>query len=411
MRKFGLVGEKLGHSFSPGIHAMLSDYEYKLYEIPQEGITEFLTNGDFNGLNVTMPYKKAALTLCRTLSDAAKRIGSVNTVIRQSDGTLFGDNTDYFGFRRLLEKTGVDVSGKKALVFGSGGASAAVNTVLNDCGAGEIVTVSRKGPDNYGNIANHSDAAVIVNTTPVGMYPYNGATPAALSVFVSCEAVLDVVYNPVKTELILQAEDMGVLCAGGLYMLVAQAKRACELFAGIDLPDALIEDVSAAIELEMKNVALIGMPGCGKTTVGKRLAELSNREFHDTDAIVEANAGKSIDRIFAEDGEAAFRDLEEAALREISKQSGRVIATGGGIVNRAANRRSLRQNSVVVFLDRAPGELPTEGRPLSVSRGADALYRERAPLYLKWRDKIITTGGGVEQTARAVYDTIFSGSR
>lgn len=404
MKKFGLLGERLEHSFSPQIHAMLADYEYKLYEKAPGEITEFLISGDFDGLNVTIPYKKTVFPLCKTLSDAAERIGGVNTIVRRKDGALYGDNTDYFGFSYLLGKAGVGIKGKKALVLGNGGASATVRTVLGDCGAGDVVTISRKGPDNYKNIETHSDAQIIVNTTPVGMYPENGASPVPLGMFGSCEAVLDIIYNPAKTELMLQAEDRGITCLGGIYMLVAQAKRACDLFTGGENPDQDIDSITEAIERKMKNITFIGMPGCGKTTVGRRLAESTGRDFYDSDEIIAAKAGKSIEMIFADDGEEAFRDLEENVLGEVLKRSGCVIATGGGIVKRESNRRLLRQNSVTLFLDRAPNELPIDGRPLSISSGIETLYKERLPLYLEWSDHKITARGGVEETARAVFE-------
>jgi len=231
--RFGLLGEKLGHSFSPQIHARIADYEYKLYERQPGEIAEFLAQGDFDGLNVTVPYKKDVLSLCATLSEVAARIGSVNTLIKNDDGTLHGDNTDYFGFSYMLCRAGVDVKGKKAVILGSGGSAATVNAVLSDYGAGSIVTISRRGIDNYENSGRHSDAQILINTTPVGMFPDNGASPVDLGIFGSCEVVLDIISNPMKTRLMLQAEDMGIPCYGGLDMLVAQAMRSCELFLGV----------------------------------------------------------------------------------------------------------------------------------------------------------------------------------
>ena len=381
---------------------MLAGYEYELYEIPPNSVREFLTSGDFDGLNVTIPYKKTVLPLCKTLSDAARRTGSVNTIIRNGDGTLHGENTDYYGFKFLLDRAGADVRGKKSLILGNGGAASAVRAVLEDGRAGEIVTISRGGQDNYGNIVKHSDARIVINTTPVGMYPENGVSPVSPDIFKSCEAVIDVIYNPSKTELMLQAEDLAITCIGGLYMLVAQAKRACELFTGANIRDAVIEGIAEKIGGKIKNIALIGMPGCGKTTVGGRLAELTGREFYDIDEMIRIRAGKPAERLLADVGEEAFRDIEEAELKEVSKKSGCVVATGGGTVKREANRRRLRQNSIIVYLDRPAGELPSAGRPLSVQYGVDALYRERAPLYSEWCDFRIPTGDGAEETARAV---------
>ncbi|MCL2408777.1 MAG: shikimate kinase [Oscillospiraceae bacterium] len=405
-KKFGLLGGTLEHSFSPQIHARIADYEYKLYEKSPGKIRDFLLLGDFDGLNVTIPYKKTVIPFCETLSAAAMKIGSVNTIIKNADGTLYGDNTDYFGFLYMLRKSGVDVSGKKALILGSGGASLTVRAVLEDNGIGEIITISRTGADNYENIYRHKDAQIIVNTTPVGMYPGNGTSPVALDIFGSCEIVLDIVYNPAKTELMLVAEDRGIAAAGGLYMLTAQAKRAAELFLNIDISDAVIDSIMQEIERQTKNVVLIGMPGCGKSTVGKRLAALTGREFCDTDELIRAKAGKSIARIFDEDGEDTFRDIEQQALREVSAKSGCVIATGGGIVKREINRRFLRQNSVTVFLDRELSQLTSHGRPLSQAHGVTALYNERLPLYMAWSDKKIKSGSGVYETALAIKEVL-----
>ncbi|MCL2402294.1 MAG: shikimate kinase [Oscillospiraceae bacterium] len=405
-KKFGLLGETLAHSFSPQIHARMADYEYKLYEKSPNEVRDFLLQGDFDGLNVTIPYKKTVIPFCETLSENAVKIGSVNTMIKNADGTLHGDNTDYFGFLYMLRKSGVDVFGKKALILGNGGAALTVRAVLEDSGAGEIVTVSRTGVDNYENIDRHKNAWIIVNTTPVGMYPDNGVSPVALDIFDACETVLDIVYNPAKTELMLEAEDRGIAVAGGLYMLTAQAKRAAELFLDINIPDQAIDSITADIERQTKNIVLIGMPGCGKSSVGKKLAELTGREFHDTDELIVTKAGKSIERIFAEDGEDIFRDIEQDVLKVVSGKSGCVIATGGGIVKRAINRRFLRQNSVTVFLDREIDQLPLDGRPLSQAHGITTLYNERLPLYTAWSDYSVRCGEGVHKTALAVQEAL-----
>ena len=406
MKKYGLLGEHLAHSYSPQIHAMLADYEYKMYEKSPDEVEDFIRRGDYAGLNVTIPYKKTVIPFCAELSDSAKRIGSVNTIIKRPDGLLYGDNTDYFGFLYMLHKSGAQVTGKKALILGSGGASVTVHAVLQDEGAGEIITISRQGADNYENIEKHADAHIIVNTTPVGMYPDNGDTPVNLAAFNSCEAVLDVIYNPAKTELMLQAEDRGIPYAGGLYMLVAQAKRAAELFAGGSICDDVIETIAGVIERQTKNIVLIGMPGCGKSSVGRRLARLTGREFFDTDDLIVLKAGKSIESIFKNDGEDVFRAIESEVLEEVAKKSGCVIATGGGIVKREVNRRFLRQNSVTVFIDRTVEDLPSDGRPLSLAHGVKALYDERMPLYTQWSDYKVSSGNGVYETVIAVKEAL-----
>ena len=386
----GLLGEHLGHSFSPQIHAELGDYEYRLYEKTPDELEDFLLHGDFDGLNVTIPYKKAVIPFCSGLSDTARAIGSVNTLTRLPDGSLIGDNTDYYGFDHLLRKSGIDPAAGKTLILGSGGASVTVAAVLRSRSAREIVTVSRNGPDNYDNIGKHSDAVLIVNTTPVGMYPACGVSPLPdLGIFQSCRAVIDLIYNPPRTELILQAEERGIPGYDGLAMLSAQAKRAAELFTGRPIPDEMIDIVSSKIAFLTRNIVLIGMPGCGKTTVGEALGKLLGRECADTDARITEAAGKPIPAIFEKNGEDYFRDLETAALRELCKRSGLIIATGGGIVKRPENLRLMRQNAVIVFIDRDINTLQTSGRPLSQRDGVEALAGARLPLYRQWSDHTV----------------------
>ena len=402
---FGLLGERLSHSYSPLIHAELGGYEYRLFEKTPEELGHFLLGGDFEGLNVTIPYKKAVIPYCARLSEAARAIGSVNTITRTPDGTLYGDNTDYFGFSYLLKKTGADPASGKTIILGSGGSSLTVQAVLRDLNAREVVVVSRGGADNYGNIWKHSDAMLIINTTPVGMYPNNGVSPLDdIGVFQNCQAVIDIVYNPLRTELLLQAEDRGKLCAGGLSMLVAQAKKSAEQFTRSPIPDERIESITAKIARQTRNIVLVGMPGCGKSSIGAALARRTGREFADTDEWVAKSAGKPIPEIFAENGEAAFREMEKDALVALCKRSGLVIATGGGIVKSQENRNIIRQNGVVVFLDRDVAELPILGRPLSQSEGVAALSAARLPLYSQWSDCTIPVRG-IEQTAADICGT------
>ena len=401
MIKCGLLGERLAHSFSPQIHAELGDYEYRLFEKKPEELEEFLRYGDFDGINVTIPYKKAVITSCSELSDAARAIGSVNTLLRRADGSLYGDNTDYFGFCYLFKKIADGIDGK-ALVLGSGGTSLTVRAVLRDMGIEDVVNVSRVGAVNYGNIGEHRSAAMIINTTPVGMFPGNGFSPIAdLEVFADCRAVIDLIYNPARTELLMQAEELGIPCIGGLAMLVAQAKRAAEVFTGKAIADNAIESIARKISAMTQNIILIGMPGCGKSSVGAELAGIMGRRFADSDDLIEETAGKPIPAIFEQDGEDAFRKLESQALQELCKQSGLVIATGGGAVTRAGNRRVLKQNGTIIFLDRDIGELPVSGRPLSRQAGIEVLAAERLPLYAAWSDYTVpvTPQSSVSDTA------------
>lgn len=405
MKTFGLLGAHLSHSFSPLIHSMLGNYEYSLFEKAPEDLEAFLKHGDFSGLNVTIPYKKTVIPYCDALSDCAKRIGSVNTLLKEADGSLFADNTDYDGFLYLTKKLNINITGKKALILGSGGSSLAVRTVLEDLKAGEINIVSRTGENNYHNLHRHRDAALIVNTTPVGMYPNNGAAALELSGFPICEAVIDIIYNPSRTTLLLDAEDMNIPCVNGLPMLVAQAKRAAEFFTGTVIEDSVIDGITGQIERRTKNIILLGMPGSGKSTTSQELARLTGREFIDTDEQIIKKAGKSIPEIFSDSGEEAFRQIETEVLREASKKSGCVIATGGGIVKRPENLRLIRQNGFCVFLDRDIASLPTDGRPLSRQTGVKALAKERLPLYNSWCDLKVNVNG-VYETVTAIMKAI-----
>lgn len=401
---YGLLGEKLGHSFSPQIHAMLGDYEYKLFEVAPQDLGAFLEQRDFEGLNVTIPYKKAVMPYLAEISENAQKIGSVNTITVLSDGTLRGENTDYDGFLYLVRRSGIPVAGKKALVLGSGGASLPVIKVLRDLGARAVINISRSGENNYQNISRHFDADLIVNTTPVGMYPNNLVSPLPLDGFHRLSGVLDIVYNPQKTKLVLDAEARGIPAFSGLTMLVAQAKRAAELFLDKKIDDARTDSIYEILSKQMQNMVLIGMPGCGKSTVGKALAKRTGRVFVDADAEIVKAAGRSIPEIFAEDGEPGFRSLETKVLEQICKQSGTVIATGGGAVTVPENYNILRQNSTVIFLNRDLAVLPTEGRPLSQQNPLSELLECRLPLYRQFCDCEIDGNSSVETVVSRIME-------
>ena len=406
MKRCGLLGERLGHSYSPAIHAMLGDYEYRLYECPRDKLGDFLKARDFDGLNVTIPYKKAVLPYCAELSPMAAAIGSVNTLLRRPDGSLYGDNTDAFGFESLLRHAGLDPAGRKCLVLGSGGASATVQAVLRQLGAGSVTVISRGGEDNYGNLSRHRDAELLVNTTPVGMYPGNGLAPVDLTAFPGCRGVVDLIYNPARTALLLQAGRLGIPCAGGLWMLAAQARRAAELFTGSAVPEDVIPRVTAALRRETENVILIGMPGSGKTTVAMALAEKLRRPVLDSDAAVAETAGIPIPEIFEREGEAGFRRRETAALAELGKRGGIILATGGGSVTRPENYDLLHQNGTILWLRRDIAKLPTDGRPISQSRDLSELLRERTPAYTRFADHIIDNNGTVEETLCRILEVL-----
>ena len=378
--KCGLLGEHLTHSYSPQIHRELADYTYKLFEMPVEDVEGFLASDKFDAINVTIPYKKTVMPYLREISDEARRIGSVNTLTHLKNGGLRGDNTDYFGFSYMLDKSGISVTGKKVLILGSGGAQETARTVCLDRGA-TVIIISRSGENHYGNLDKHRDAAVIINTTPVGMFPNNNKAPLSLADFPALEGVLDMIYNPAKTKLLLDAERLGIAHIGGLSMLVAQAKLAAEIFTSEKIEDCEIDRIVRKITSEMNNIILIGMAGCGKTTVGEALAELTGREILDTDAMVKQKTGRTPAEILNEDGEVAFRRIETECVAEAGKQSSKIIATGGGVPTIPENTDLLRQNGKIIFLRRAIEELDSSGRPLSLAEGAAALYRKRLPLY------------------------------
>ena len=406
MLKCGLLGEKLGHSYSPQIHSMLADYEYKLFEKSPEELEDFLKSGEFDGLNVTIPYKKSVMPYCAELSPTAAQIGSVNTIVRRSDGSLYGDNTDAFGFENLIVHNGIEVKGKKALVLGTGGASVTAQAVLKNLGASEVVVISRKGEDNYENIAKHADAEIIANTTPVGMYPNNGKAAVDLTQFPELSGVLDVVYNPARTALLLQAEKLCIPCAGGLYMLVSQAKRSCELFTGNSIPDSEIDRIERVLSHQMQNIVVIGMPGSGKTAVSTMLAERLGRKIFDTDTIVSEKAGMTIPEIFAAQGETGFRKLETEATAEVGKLSGNIISTGGGVVTVADNYELLHQNGVIVWIERDTNKLARDGRPISLSSDLNELYAARLPLYERFADIKADNNGDINDTVNAIMEMI-----
>lgn len=403
---YGLLGRTLRHSYSPQIHALLGDYEYRLFEVEPQDLEAFLKKREFGGINVTIPYKKDVLPYLSGISDNAKRIGAVNTIIVKEDGGLYGDNTDYDGFLCLVQKSGFQVKGKKALVLGTGGASLPISAVLSDLGAREVVFISRSGENNYQNLSRHADANLIVNTTPVGMYPNNLKAPLSLSEFPNLSGVLDIVYNPQKTKLILDAERLGIPAYSGLLMLVAQGKRAAELFLGHDIPDSETDRIFKKLSTEMQNIVLVGMPGCGKTTVGKALAEQLNRPFFDADEEILKRTGKSAEAWIEACGEAVFRQKETEVLESLCKQSGTVIATGGGAVTVPENADILRQNSIVFFINRDVSALPVEGRPLSKATALSEMYEVRLPMYRSVCDYEIAADGSVEAVVRRILEEL-----
>ncbi len=407
--EYGCIGEKLQHSFSKEIHARLADYSYELCEIPKDELSKFMQKKDFRAINVTIPYKTAVIPYLDEISETAKKIGAVNTIVNRG-GRLYGYNTDFFGMQSLITENGISLKNKKVLILGTGGTSKTAHAVAEDLGAREILTVSRSEKDgtvSYDEAYRlHDDAAVIINTTPAGMFPKIDAEAIDPARFTELRAVVDAVYNPLKTTLSLNAQSCGVKAVCGLYMLVAQAAFAVEKFIDKKIEKDKIKAVYADILRQKQNLVLIGMPGCGKTTIGNLLAEKLDRPFYDTDKLIEKRAQKSIPEIFAAEGETHFRALERDVIKtEVAPLSGAVIATGGGAVLNPQNIFELQKNGMLVFLDRKLDALAaTKDRPLSSTRAAvEKLYSERYPIYKDAADIHLNLGDDpIENTRRVL---------
>lgn len=405
--RYGLIGEKLGHSFSKIIHEQLADYTYDLIPLTREELDVFLTEKQFSALNVTIPYKETVIPYLDEVDAQAKKIGAVNTVVNRN-GKLKGYNTDFYGFRYMLQHNGIDVKNKKALVLGKGGASKAVIAVLEEMGASEILTVYYKDTPATITYAacyrDHTDAEIIVNTTPVGMYPKADDCPIDLGKFPHLSGVADVVYNPLRTQLIVEAEKLGIPAAGGLEMLVAQAKYAVEIFLDTKIDDSRIAEINAGLMQERSNLVLIGMSGGGKTILGKNAAEKLGKTFVDTDHEIVKRIGMSIPEFFAKEGEAAFREIETEVLHELSSQNHLVISTGGGIVKNPINVDMMKRNGRIIWLKRDANLLQSgHGRPLAPDQAAtEKLYQERLPLYTAVAEAIAENNGTEEEGLTAI---------
>ena len=405
MEQYGLLGRKLGHSFSPAIHKKLGDYPYGLIELEPEELPAFLARGEFEGLNVTIPYKKAVLPYLAELSPRAEVLGSVNTIRKLPDGTLWGGNTDWDGFAYLLRKSGVKAAGKKALVLGSGGASVTVQAVLKEAGA-KVSVISRSGEDNYENLSRHAGASLLVNATPVGMAPNVGQAPLSLKSFSKLEAVIDLIYNPARTALLLEAEELGIPAYNGLTMLVAQAAESSHIWGFCADPAARTEEILPALRREQENIILIGMPGSGKSTMARQLGAHFGRPVYDSDTEIEKELGMSIPDFFAKEGEEAFRRIETKVLGRLGALSGIVLATGGGVVTRPENYPLLHQNGTLVWIRRRLDLLSTKGRPLSQSRDVHELYRERAAAYRQFADFTVESQFKKQDTLQKILEVL-----
>ena len=390
MKPFGLLGRQLSHSWSPALHGLLGDYEYRLFEKEPGDLGPFLESRAFQGLNVTTPYKQAVIPYLQALSPRAQQTGSVNTIVQQADGSLWGENTDYVGFSFLLEQSGLlpGLAGQKALILGSGGAAMTVKAVLEEYGL-ETVIISRRGPDHYEKLSHHRQAALLVNATPLGMYPLNGQLPLSLSELPALKGVLDLIYNPARTALIMEAERRGIPAFGGLPMLAAQGAASAACWGLCDDPRAAGESLLPRLQKQRENIIFIGMPGCGKSSLGRALAAQLDRPFLDSDEEVERALGQSPADYIQARGEEAFRQAETRILARLGALSAHVIATGGGAVTRAENYPLLHQNGLILWLQRDPEKLATQNRPLSQQAGPWALYTQRAPAYEAFADRQI----------------------
>lgn len=404
--RFGLLGERLGHSYSPLIYELLGLPKYELFPMPQEEIAAFLRSGQLRGLNVTVPYKKTVLQFCDTLSESATKLGNVNTLLLADDGSIHGDNTDYAGFRYMMERGGFSLGGKKVLVLGTGGAAQTAQIASLDAGAREVVLISRAGENNYENILRHKDAALLINATPVGMHPHEAAKPLSLAGFQALEGVADMIYNPLRTALLTEADALGIPTIGGLSMLAEQGRKAAELFLAKEIPQSETLRVGQALQSRSENIVLVGMPGVGKTAIGRRIAENMKRKFVDTDTLIEERTGRSAEAWIRECGEAAFREQEAEIVREAALGRGIVIATGGGAVLREENRTALRRNGRVYWLRRPLEQLATAGRPLSGNPAE--LFERRRPFYTQAADVAVDLCDNIERNAKKAENEFYS---
>lgn len=400
----GLVGKTLKQSISPFVHSLFADYEYRLFPMEEEELEKFFSEKKFGFVNVTVPYKKKVLKFCDSLTERAEKIGAVNTIVNRN-GKLIGENTDYIGFRFMLREKNIDVRNRKILVLGSGGTSLTVRHALSDMGASDITVVSRTGETDYRNVYDRfPDAEIIVNTTPVGMFPDNGSCPIDTERFKNLYAAADVVYNPLKTEFLRRAEEKGALIAGGLNMLVSQAVYSCAFYTGrIFTDDGIRKFVRKTLE-HFTNLVFIGMPGCGKSRTGRACARMKGRKFIDTDREILKETGMTAEEIIRTKGESRFREIEREAIKKASLEKGCVISVGGGAVLDSENIKELKRNGIIVFLMRDREKLSLKGRPISESFGVKALEQERLPLYEKYSDiRVMNTENRTKETSEEVW--------
>ena len=410
--KYGLIGERLGHSYSKVIHEALGEYSYDLCEVKKEDIDAFFERADFSAVNVTIPYKKTVIPHLYYIDEAARLIGAVNTVVNR-EGKLYGYNTDFSGLVGLTCRLGLDFQGKSVAILGTGGTSHTAKAVAESLGAGEIIIVSRRAGEGVIDYAElyerYTDVDIIINTTPIGMYPDCYSAPVDVSRFTRLSGVIDAIYNPLRTRLVSEARALGITAEGGLYMLVLQAVRAAEIFLDKKLDEKIADRIFNQLTGEKENIVLVGMPSSGKSTVGRIISERLGRELVDTDELIVKNVGRAIPEIFADEGEAKFRDYESEAVKEAAAVGGRIIATGGGAVLRDENIKALSMTGRIFFIDRPKGKLiPTSDRPISQDRAAiEKRYSERYPRYCAVADSHIDGDGSPDDVAERILKEFF----
>ncbi|MBQ2891683.1 MAG: shikimate dehydrogenase [Bacilli bacterium] len=409
--KYGLIGEKLGHSFSKEIHERIADYKYELCEVAKDDFDEFFKNRDFISINVTIPYKERVIPYLDYIDDIALSIGAVNTVVNK-DGKLYGYNTDYYGLKSLIEKRNINVENKKVLILGTGGTSKTATVVVKTLGAKEIIYASINGEIGTFTyeevIEKHTDAEVIINTTPCGMYPNNDGLLIDIKLFKNLVGVVDVVYNPLLTTILQNAKTNNLKYASGLYMLVSQAVYASAIFQDIEVSHDLIDEVFEEIYFQKQNIVLIGMPTCGKTTIGKKLAKELNKTFVDIDTLIEEEIQMPISEFLNKDNEKDFRDIEEKVVERIAKMNNLIISTGGGVIKRQVNIERLKKNGIVVFIDRDVNLLmPASDRPLSSNlNDLKKLYNERYEIYKIAADIVVKNNTKINDVITKIIEEV-----
>ena len=407
--EYGLIGEKLGHSFSKAIHEMIADYTYELKEIKKEDFDKFMIDRDFKCINVTIPYKKDVIPYLDFISEEAKKIGAVNTIINK-DGKLYGYNTDYYGLKLLIQKQNIELTDKNVLVLGTGGTSLTAKAVLSDLNAKKILQASRQNSSeyiSYDEIYNY-DINYIVNTTPIGMYPNNSARLIDVSKFKNLRGLVDVVYNPLSTNLVLDAKELNIKANGGLYMLIAQAVYAIKLFKNKEIDDAVIDAIYHKLVKEKLNIVLIGMPSCGKTTIGSILSKKRNKELFDIESLIVDEVGMEIKDYMKLNDEKSFREVESNIVKEVSKGNNSIISTGGGVILNKNNIVNLKQNGLIVFIDRKLENLtPTASRPLTSNfSDLEKKYNERINLYREYADIVVDNNKNIDDAINKIMEVL-----